>query len=51
MPKKHGARPADTGSKPTTPQELQEIGITKDQSSKWQQIADIPEEKWLIMAK
>ena len=30
----------------TVPPTLKEIGITKDQSSKWQRIADIPEEKF-----
>ena len=44
MPKKHGARPADTGSQAVTP--LKEAGITKNQSSNWQQIAEVPEEEF-----
>jgi len=42
MPKKHGARPADTGSHDVTPQ-LSDIGIGKMQSSRWQMIATVPE--------
>jgi hypothetical protein len=31
-----------TGSQDTTPK-LSDLGISKDQSSKWQQLADVPE--------
>jgi len=46
MPKQHGARPADTESQDVTPQTLSNLGITKNDSSKWQLIADIPEDKF-----
>lgn len=46
MPKKHGARPSDTGLHDETPLELKEIGINKSQSSRWQQLPKIPEPKF-----
>ena len=33
-------------SSDTTKQKLSHIGITKDQSSKWQRLADVPEEEF-----
>jgi len=44
MPKFHGARPSDTGSHDVTPLELSDLGIEKMQSSRWQAIANLPEE-------
>lgn len=41
MPKKHGARPADTDSQLVTP--LKELGIERMQSSRWQAVASLPE--------
>ena len=42
MPKQHGSRPADTGSHDVTPS-LDDLGITKNQSSRWQKQASVPE--------
>ena len=47
MEKQHGARPADTGSlseTPLLPPTLEELGINKSASSRWQKIAQLPEE-------
>jgi hypothetical protein len=41
MPKHNGGRPSQNRSNDTT--SLKDIGITKDQSSRWQQVASIPE--------
>lgn len=41
MPKLHGARPADTDLRDVSP--LEDIGISYQQSSRWQQIASVPQ--------
>lgn len=51
MPKQHGARPADktTGLQdetPLLPKTLSDIGITKSDSSRWQTISSLPEDKF-----
>lgn len=43
MPKQNGAR---TGSYDTTPFRLADIGITKDQSHRWQRLAAVPEDQF-----
>lgn len=40
MPKQHGARPADTGSRDVTPS-YDDLGIHKMQASRWQRIASL----------
>ena len=44
MPKLHGARPSDTESHAGTP--LADLGVTKNDSSRWQRLADIPEDRF-----
>lgn len=39
MPKLHGARTPDAGSHDATPS-LDDLGINKSQSSRWQRVAD-----------
>jgi hypothetical protein len=43
MPKQHGARPSDTGLHHVTPRTLSDVGVSKIQSSRFQQVADVPE--------
>ncbi len=43
-PKYNGARPSDTGSQAATPS-LSDIGMTKSQSSRWQKMASVDEDK------
>jgi DNA modification methylase len=45
MPKKHGARPADTDSHDESPS-VGEIGVDHNQSSRWQQIASLSEDEF-----
>lgn len=47
QPKLHGARPADTGLPDVTP--LKDIGVSKRQSSDWQQMKNIPEESFELV--
>jgi hypothetical protein len=45
MPKNEGGRPTETGSRvQPVSSTLEDIGIEKTQSSRWQAIAGIPEE-------
>lgn len=49
--RKNGARAGHGGdrrskSNDTTLKTLDELGITRDESSRWQQLADIPEEQF-----
>ena len=52
--KQHGARgvgsnqhkKAEVESSASTPPTLKELGITKDQASKWQQLANVPEDEF-----
>ena len=46
MPKQHGARPADTDSHDVTPPTLKELGIGRMDSSRWQAIAELPQDKF-----
>lgn len=43
MPKRHGARPADTGYHDDTPQTYKDLEISKLQASRWQKTASISE--------
>lgn len=52
MPKAIGGRPPETGRtmRPVSEPTLEEMGITKSQSSRWQTQASVPDEdfeKWL----
>ena len=46
MPKQHGARPGDAGLHDVTPQTLEEFGIDKAQSSRWQAEALVSDEQF-----